>query len=190
MGNGIILKVAVGVCCAFAVFALASCAPRHAAVGDTGAAQDAPAHVDSPGEARTVALIGDTHGAEELVESALDADGYAVILMAPGDADDAPAARIQAVRDAVARNVGVIIVSGVDASKDEGQWRVALRLARDAGIPVVLLNPVEVPDDEELYAAVFTVNDRMMDAQPVGEALGKVLDDEPHDKDILVTTLH
>ena len=31
MGNGILLKLAVGVCCALAVFGLAACTPRGAA---------------------------------------------------------------------------------------------------------------------------------------------------------------
>lgn len=197
MGNGIILKVAVGVCCALAVFALASCAPKNAAVGDTGSSStDAPAHVDSPGETQTVAIVGSANGADGLVEEALDADGYKVVLTPVTDADSmtdtdaATAARIQAVRDAVGRNVSLIVIGEADMAHQTKQWREALQAARGAGIPVVLLNPVEAPDDATLFAATFIVNDRMMDATPVGEAARRVIEDEPHERDIVVTTLH
>ncbi|PAU68867.1 sugar ABC transporter periplasmic protein [Bifidobacterium italicum] len=191
MGNGIIFKVAVGVCCALAVFALASCAPKGAAVGDTGAARpDDPAHVDSPGETQTVAIVGSADGADGLVEEALDADGYKVVLMTPGASVDAADARLQAVRDAVGRNVSLIVIGEPDMSRQPERWRDMLRLARDAGIPVVLLDPVSQPDDDELFAASFRVNDRMMDAVPVGEAVRRVIEDEPHGRDVIVTTLH
>lgn len=191
MGNGIIFKVAVGVCCALAVFALASCAPKGAAVGDTGASRpDDPAHVDSPGETQTVAIVGSADGADGLVEEALDADGYKVVLMTPDASVDAADARLQAVRDAVGRNVSLIVIGEPDMSRQPERWRDMLRLARDAGIPVVLLDPVSQPDDDELFAASFRVNDRMMDAVPVGEAVRRVIEDEPHGRDVIVTTLH
>ncbi|PLS27983.1 sugar ABC transporter periplasmic protein [Bifidobacterium anseris] len=197
MANGIILKVAVGVCCALAVFALASCAPKNAAVGDTGSSStDAPAHVDSPGETQTVAIVGSANGADGLVEEALDADGYKVVLTPVTDADGttdtdaATAARIQAVRDAVGRNMSLIVIGEADMAHQADQWRDALQSARDAGIPVVLLDPVSTPDDDTLFAASLKVNDRMMDATPVGEAIRQVIEDEPHERDIIVTTLH
>ena len=75
MGNGILLKLAVGVCCALAVFGLAACTPRGAAVGDTQQEQ-APAHDNVPGARTTIALIGSPHAsnADTLAVNALDAD--------------------------------------------------------------------------------------------------------------------
>lgn len=52
----------------------------------------------------------------------------------------------------------------------------------------MLLNPADVPGDTKLFAATFVVNDRMMDAQPMGEALRSVIFDHPHEREIVVST--
>jgi len=92
------------------------------------------------------------------------------------------------VSDAVSRHPKVIVISGLTFHDDESQWNTALANARNAGIPVVLLNPADVPGDTKLFAATFVVNDRMMDAQPMGEALRSVIFDHPHEREIVVST--
>lgn len=105
MGNGILLKLAVGVCCALAVFGLAACTPRGAAVGDTQQEQ-APAHDNVPGARTTIALIGSPHAsnADTLAVNAMDADDdFDVVYTATAGLDDPGATARQAVLDAVAR---------------------------------------------------------------------------------------
>ena len=178
MGNGILLKLAVGVCCALAVFGLAACTPRGAAVGDTQQEQ-APAHDNVPGARTTIALIGSPH--------ASNADTLAVNTATAGLGDPGATAR-QAVLDAVARRVNLIMISDF-TDGEEGAWSQTLGKARESGIPVVLLNPEGEPHDPLLYAAVFRINDRMMDAVPLAKAADTVIRDEPHDREMMVTTI-
>ena len=72
---------------------------------------------------------------------------------------------------------------------EEGAWSQTLGKARESGIPVVLLNPEGEPHDPLLYAAVFRINDRMMDAVPLAKAADTVIRDEPHDREMMVTTI-
>ncbi len=148
MGNGILLKLAVGVCCALAVFGLAACTPRGAAVGDTQQEQ-APAHDNVPGARTTIALIGSPHAsnADTLAVNALDADDdFDVVYTATAGLDDPGATARQAVLDAVARRVNLIMISDF-TDGEEGAWSQTLGKARESGIPVVLLNPEGEPHD-------------------------------------------
>ena len=69
-----------------------------------------------------------------------------------------------------------------------GPDRAALQGAREAGIAVALLNPVHVPKDGKLYAAVLTINDRMADAVPIADAVMTIGNNDPHERDMVVTT--
>jgi hypothetical protein len=64
----------------------------------------------------------------------------------------------------------------------------ALQGAREAGIAVALLNPVQAPKDGKLYAAVLTINDRMADAVPIADAVMTIGNNDPHERDMVVTT--
>lgn len=188
MGNGILLRLAVGVCCALAVFGLSACTPHGAAVGDTQQEQG-PAHDNQPGANMTVALIGAPRGgADGLVADALDAGGFDVAYTSTADLSDPVAAAGRAVLDAVARRVRLVMLADFDFAADADAWDAPLRTARAAGVPVVLLDADSAPDDE-LYAAALRVNDRMLDAMPIGEACDLVIRDEPHERDMTVTTI-
>ncbi|KAA8823488.1 hypothetical protein EMO92_09910 [Bifidobacterium reuteri] len=121
-------------------------------------------------------------GADGADADGADADGT--------DAADSDITARQAVADYVARAVDIIIVSGIavtDANRDA--WEQTLGNAREAGIAVALLNPVSVPDNELLYAATLTVNDRDANAERIGDAVLAVIRDEPHERSIAVTTM-
>lgn len=103
--------------------------------------------------------------------------------------DTAATAAQQAVDDFVARTVKIIVISGINVTDGNRQgWDRALTNAREAGIPVALLNPTAVPGDDLLYAATLTVNDRATDATPLTDAVLAILRDEPHDRAIIVST--
>lgn len=192
MGIGILLKLAVGVCCALAVFGLAACTPRGAAVGDTQQEQ-APAHDNVPGARTTIAFIGSPResNVDGLAVNALDADGdFDVVYTGTHGLGDPGATARQAVLDAVARRVNLIMISDFADRTSTGEWDRTLGTARGSGIPVVLLNPEGEPQDPLLYAAVFRINDRMVDAVPLATAADMVIRDEPHDREMMVTTIH
>ena len=88
------------------------------------------------------------------------------------------------------RKADIIIVSGINVTDDtRDAWNEALETARKAGIPVALLNPVSVPDDDVLYAATLTVNDRMSDAVPLADAVVTLINNDVHEREIFVTTM-
>lgn len=88
------------------------------------------------------------------------------------------------------RQVAIIVVSRLDIADDTADgWDEALDDARGAGIPVALLNPLSDLPDDTLYAAALTINDRAADAVPIDDAVMTIIDDLPHDKDMMVGTL-
>ena len=139
--------------------------------------------------------VGDTQSQD----SAIDADGLVLDAMEQGKLKptyvpvtgtiDAQQTAIQGVRDMTQSKVGIIVIGGMDvtdANRDD--WHAALQGAREAGIAVALLNPVHVPKDGKLYAAVLTINDRMADAVPIADAVMTIGNNDPHERDMVVTT--
>lgn len=182
-GAGIALTVAM-------LLPLVSCAPSGAAVGDTNAHGSAS---QSSGVERgdvSIGMIGShAASADDLVLDAYDAAGLSASYVSLADAVRPAACGQRAVRDMVARQVTLIVVSGLDAAQDVQGWNSALMAARDAGIPVVLVDPVHAPSDARLYAVSFTINDRATDAMPIDKASMLVINDRPHARNLMVTTL-
>ena len=86
-----------------------------------------------------------------------------VYLPVAGTVDMQDTAR-QAVEDMAQRMVSIIVISGIDVSGvNHDGWYDTLTTARQAGIPVALLNPIATPTDSTLFAATLTINDRMTD---------------------------
>ena len=103
---------------------------------------------------------------------------------------DAQSTAQQGVRDMAQRKADLIIVAGIDVNEANAEnWNDALETARKAGVPVALLNPIAVPEDNKLYAATMTINDRMTDATPLDDAVMAVANNDPHDREMLVTTI-
>lgn len=177
--------------CMAAVLALAGCTPNGKAVGDTQEEEPEVAYDGLDRGDATLALVGSTTAAADtLVADALQNSGLNTAYVSVQGNDDAAATRQDGVRDMVARAVDLILVSDLD-TKGEGNegWDAALLDARRAGIPVALVNPLDPPDDDTLYAAIFVINDRAADAAPIDDAAMRVVDDRPHDKTMMVTTL-
>ncbi|WP_219055207.1 sugar ABC transporter substrate-binding protein [Bifidobacterium pongonis] len=175
---------------AVALMPLASCAPAGAAVGDAGSGESA---VRSTGVERndvSIGMVGSQDAsADGLVLDAYDHAGLGTSYVQLRNSNDSVRDGEQAVRDLATRQVTLIIVGGIDASRDAEGWNDALRGARAAGIPVVLLNPVHEPSDKRLFAASFTVNDRATDAMPIDKATMLVINDRPHERNLMVSTL-
>ncbi|PWG63785.1 hypothetical protein [Bifidobacterium callitrichidarum] len=103
--------------------------------------------------------------------------------------DSAAVTAQQAVDDFVARAVKLVVISGINVTDANSQgWDEALTNARNAGIPVALLNPVALPENDLLYAATLAVNDRDAEATPISDVALTIIRDEPHDRTIAVTT--
>ena len=174
--TGFARRAAAGLLAAvFGISMLAGCTPNNAAVGDTQSAGDAVAHSMKDRNSLDVAMIGSQdEQTDRLALDAMEAGGLRpVYLPVAGTVDMQDTAR-QAVE-----------VSGVN----HDGWYDTLTTARQAGIPVALLNPIATPTDSTLFAATLTINDRMTDATPLADAVAGIANNDPHDRTILVTTI-
>lgn len=183
-------RAAAALVCVAACLALTACTPAGKAVGDTQTKQPEVAHVGIQRNEARIALIGSpTAAADKPVLDAMGDTDIQTIYVSSKKSKDPDAARRQGVEDMVDRVVNLIVVSDLDVSADASGWDAALGSAREAGIPVALLNPVRAPDDATLYAATLVLNDRAADATTIDDAMMTVLNDEPHEREIVVTTL-
>ncbi|BDR53185.1 hypothetical protein KIM372_10920 [Bombiscardovia nodaiensis] len=88
----------------------------------------------------------------------------------------------QAVRDAVARKVSVVVVENMSP----GPWTATLEQARKAGVALTLLGPGYRPQQQTLYAAELVLDQQAPDAQPLGRVLQTIVDDRAHARTIRV----
>ncbi|KAB8289167.1 hypothetical protein DSM100688_0247 [Bifidobacterium ramosum] len=190
--------------CAATCLSLAACEPVGRAVGDTQDVDPEVAHIGEIKQDMLIGLVGasGTADMDRMVLDALQRADVHAVYAAVGDVsgdngngdDDAHAATAaamrQSVEDFIDRRASVIVIDALDASGTHtDSWTAVLNESRAAGIPVALLNPVNLPADDTLYAASLTVNDRAADATPVAAALADIIDDVPHDRDIMVSTV-
>lgn len=170
---------------------LGACTPPDKAVGDT---QEKEPDVAFDGLDRGDVVIGfigsDRPDFDRVALQALEDSGLAASYLSVAEVEDPARAAQQGVKDMAERQVAIIVVSRLDIADDTADgWDEALDDARGAGIPVALLNPLSDLPDDTLYAAALTVNDRAADATPIGDAVMTIIDDLPHDKDMMVGTL-
>ncbi|MDF7664095.1 sugar ABC transporter substrate-binding protein [Bifidobacterium sp. ESL0763] len=169
--------------------ALGSCAPRGAAVGDTATAAN---HVPHDSVDRSDILVGVVSAGDgdldRRVLSALNGKGTKAVYAAGTDGV-VSADPSQAVADMARRPVTLLLVAGLDMRGGTADaWLRALRQARGAGIPVVLLDPVNAPGDTGLYAeALHVVPDGGGHARSLDMALRLAIDDNPHARTMNVT---
>ena len=172
--TGFARRAAAGLLAAvFGISMLAGCTPNNAAVGDTQSAGDAVAHSMKDRNSLDVAMIGSQdEQTDRLTLDAMEAGGLRpVYLPVAGTVDMQDTAR-QAVEDMAQRMVSIIVISGIDVSGvNHDGWYDTLTTARQAGIPVALLNPIATPTDSTLFAATLTINDRMTDATPLADTV-------------------
>ena len=128
--------------------------------------------------------------ADSMAMGAMEAGKLKPVYITVSGTVDAQSTAQQGVRDMVQRKADLIIVAGIDVNEANAEnWNDALETARKAGVPVALLNPIAVPEDNKLYAATMTINDRMADATPLDDAVMAVANNDPHDREMLVTTI-
>ena len=148
--TGFARRAAAGLLAAvFGISMLAGCTPNNAAVGDTQSAGDAVAHSMKDRNSLDVAMIGSQdEQTDRLALDAMEAGGLRpVYLPVAGTVDMQDTAR-QAVEDMAQRMVSIIVISGIDVSGvNHDGWYDTLTTARQAGIPVALLNPIATPTD-------------------------------------------
>ena len=105
------------------------------------------------------------------------------------DNADATQAAQQAVRDWASQRVSVILINALDVTDaTASSWHDALSEARNAGIPVALLDPSNPPQDTTLYAAVLRMGTKPADSDAdvssstvgLDAALSAIINDNPH----------
>ncbi|KAB7791383.1 type 1 periplasmic-binding domain-containing protein [Bifidobacterium leontopitheci] len=184
-------RIAAILCTLAAVSSLAGCVPQGKAVGDTQEREPAVAHEGIEQPDMIIGVIGskDTDVDALVLDAFHDADLQAPYISTNAVTDPVKAA-CQGVETMTVRKVSVIMVSGIDVTDaDRDDWDMALTGAREAGIPVVLLNPVHPPIDDTLFAATFVINDRDAEATPLNEAIATIIDDKPHPRQVTVSTI-
>ncbi len=176
---------------AFSFGVLSGCVPVGSAVGDSQQSDTTVSHSEEDRASVTVALIGSSDtDADSMAMTAMESGKLKPIYITVSGTDDEQRTAQQGVRDMSQRKADIIIVSGIDVTDDtRNAWNEALETARKAGVPVALLNPVNVPDDDVLYAATLTVNDRMTDAIPLADAIVTLINNDAHEREMLVTTV-
>ena len=170
---------------------LSGCVPSNAAVGDTQSPDTAVAHSMEDRDSLSIAMIGsDDVTADSMAMDAMEAGKLKPVYITVSGTVDAQSTAQQGVRDMAQRKADLIVIAGIDVDKTNAEnWNDALETARKAGVPVALLDPIAVPEDNRLYAATMTINDRMTDATPLDDAVVAVANNDPHDREMLVTTI-
>lgn len=170
---------------------LSGCVPSNAAVGDTQSPGTAVAHSMEDRDSLFIAMIGsDDVTADSMAMDAMKAGKLKPVYITVSGTVDAQSTAQQGVRDMAQRKADLIVIAGIDVDKTNAEnWNDALETARKAGVPVALLDPIAVPEDNRLYAATMTINDRMTDATPLDDAVVAVANNDPHDREMLVTTI-
>ncbi|MCO6558405.1 MAG: hypothetical protein J6575_03070 [Bifidobacterium sp.] len=170
--------------------ALASCAPKNAAVGDTTSVSR---HINHDSVDKSDILIGVvTTGDEDLDRTVLDAFSKAGIkaIYAPMPDGTTTLDPAQSFKDMTRRPVTAFVVNSLNmkGSQAEG-WSAALQTARGAGIPVILVNAGEVPKDANLYAESLRIvpSSDAKGVMPFDQAVQVAINDNPHSKTISVT---
>lgn len=170
---------------------LSGCVPSNAAVGDTQSPGTAVAHSMEDRDSLSIAMIGsDDVTADSMAMDAMKAGKLKPVYITVSGTVDAQSTAQQGVRDMAQRKADLIVIAGINVDKTNAEnWNDALETARKAGVPVALLDPIAVPEDNKLYAATMTINDRMTDATPLDDAVVAVANNDPHDREMLVTTI-
>ena len=170
---------------------LSGCVPSNAAVGDTQSPGTAVAHSMEDRDSLSIAMIGsDDVTADPMAMDAMKAGKLKPVYITVSGTVDAQSTAQQGVRDMAQRKADLIVIAGIDVDKTNAEnWNDALETARKAGVPVALLDPIAVPEDNKLYAATMTINDRMTEATPLDDAVVAVANNDPHDREMLVTTI-
>ena len=170
---------------------LSGCVPSNAAVGDTQSPGTAVAHSMEDRDSLSIAMIGsDDVTADSMAMDAMEAGKLKPVYVTVSGTVDAQSTAQQGVRDMAQRKADLIVIAGIDVDKTNAEnWNDALETARKAGVPVALLDPIAVPEDNRLYAATMTINDRMTEATPLDDAVVAVANNDPHDREMLVTTI-
>ena len=180
------LRTVGAVTLAVLMMAVAGCHPHDVAVGDTHSNQSSAA---SSGVQRADVMVGVVGLADATIDkSLLDAyadQGLKASYVSTQDTERPDQTAQQGVRDLIGRAVNVIVIVGLDAT-GEG-WNDALQKARDGGIPVILVEPINPPSDERLYAATFISGGNSIDAVALDKGTMGVINDDSHSRQIEIS---
>ncbi|WP_163199324.1 MULTISPECIES: substrate-binding domain-containing protein [Bifidobacterium] len=186
-------RALAGLTAAAMLLPVAGCMPQDKAVGDTHETSEAIAHDGVDRNDVGVGVVGSARPANadrdsDMVHALRQEGMQPMYAAANGDADS----QQKGVEGFVRRNVKIIVIS-VD---DPNGWDDALGKARQAGIPVVLMESSISPDDRTLYAARFHIVEQGTTpkggADGIGDALMDIIDDKPHARDmnVMLTGVH
>ncbi|MBW3077813.1 sugar ABC transporter substrate-binding protein [Bifidobacterium simiiventris] len=193
MSRTVFRRLTATLACMAACLTLAACEPAGRAVGDTQDSEPEVAHIGKIKQDMLIGLVGAAQSADvdRMAMDAFDTAGVNAVYVPVADMSDPDATARRGVTDLIDRRATVIVINGLQLGSDNtDDWNDVLRKARGAGIPVALLDPTNTPVDKTLFAATLTLNDRAADAQPIAQALADIMDDKPHEREIMVSTMN
>ncbi|MDY4677672.1 hypothetical protein FYJ32_05555 [Bifidobacterium tsurumiense] len=172
-----------------------ACTPQGSAVGRTQSDSSTAIHHDGIDRSdMLVGLIGGKNddAADANILKSCQTSQLKAVYVSTSDVVSYAQAAQQGMIDLAARPVSVVAVNHLDLQGQTAStqdWRDAFEQVRQAGIPVVLIDPIDVPQDDTLYAAVFVTDDQSegnaadhdSDSTSLGDALMLVANDNPHD---------
>ncbi|NMN00400.1 sugar ABC transporter periplasmic protein [Bifidobacterium sp. DSM 109958] len=156
----------------------AACVPNGVAVGDTQAVEPSIQHDGVDVWDAIIIYVGSTgeSSTDRPVVNALQDSGLNTAYMSMQGID--PSSGNRAIVDATNRNLSAVMIG----PNDVNGWADGLATAREAGYPVILVDPTApVTLDETLYAVIFHVTDDPS-APTVHDAAIQVIDDHAHEK--------
>ncbi|RBP98219.1 hypothetical protein CRD60_03535 [Bifidobacterium aemilianum] len=168
---------------------LSACTPSGAAVGDSRSA----AAVDHDSIDRPDVRLGfigsmDLQSDARLLKACSDA-GLKTTYIAVTDVHDPFQAARRGLEDLAGQAVNGVVINRLQwQGTQTDAWNRALGKVRAAGIAVVLVDPIDQPKDERLFAARLTVDNHSGQAVPMDAALMSIVNANPHKRDLIVKT--
>ncbi|MDO4913813.1 MAG: hypothetical protein Q3961_04610 [Bifidobacteriaceae bacterium] len=142
-----------------------SCSPVGSAVGRSRDKNDTTQVDGIDRNDMVVGLLGESQNleaADRTILQTCEKNKVVGVYSATWDSYNYTQAAASGFADMISRPVNIILVNGLEYDSNSStvreQWNSILSTARKAGIPVVLVNPRTIPQDDTLYAAVFAIS--------------------------------
>ncbi len=193
VGRGRPVTVMVSVALVASLGLLASCAPGNAAVGDTEGTGTAIHHDSVDRGDIMIGVVGSLDSSADRTVMTAFADERLKAFYAGADrTTNSPERYARSASNDIAamvdRAVKAIVINRLTMTKaTRGIWQQALLSARNAGIPVVLIDARQLPDDARLYAATLTIDDASRHATRLDTIMQQVINDRPHARAVTVS---
>ena len=174
------------------VSAVSGCAQPGVAFGDSQGSNTVVDHDQIDRSDVLLGIVGSTNRDEDraILQALADAKLKAVYVSTAASGGDQGTSARQGVEDLAVRGVNGIMIMALDVDvASESSWNTALGSARNAGVPVILVNPGRTPSDTALYAAKMYTNRRDQHRTAIDAAVLSIINNDGHGRIIDVSNM-